>query len=419
VLLAHPGTQVVSASSQPNEARLLNLRDVSNPVTLVYERHLPPTALAAGKGGDHFESFRFRHGGVDYLASATAFRVDEGLTWIVGALAPEDDFLGGVRRGQRIALGVAGGAVLGALGLAVLLSRRVSSPVVNLIGFMRRVSEGDLESKAALRGPHEFRQLSANLNRMIDDLRDRMKLRHSLHLAMEVQQRLLPSAPPKVPGLDLAGHSTYCDETGGDYYDFLVIDQTHPTSVVIALGDVMGHGIAAALVMAGARAVLRDRATTTGSLAHVLDRINKLLNEDMQGTKFMTLHLSIIDAAARTFRWASAGHDPAIIFDPAEGKFHEIDESGFPLGVNDDGMYSEHTFVLKPGQIITIGTDGIWEMADDRDEQFGKERLREIIRASANQSAGEISKIITDALSRFRGHREALDDVTFVVAKVI
>ena len=82
-------------------------------------------------------------------------------------------------------------------------------------------------------------------------------------------------------------------------------------------------------------------------------------------------------------------------------------------------MYSEHTFPLKPGQIITIGTDGIWEMVDDLDEQFGKGRLREIIRDSFNLSADEISKTITDSLTRFRGRRDALDDVTFVVAKVI
>src|SRR6185436_5810503 len=100
------------------------------------------------------------------------------------------------------------------------LARRVSGPVQQLIGFMRRVGAGDLEARADFGGSREFRQLSDALNRMIADLRDRLRLRHSLGVAMEVQQRLLPSRPPQTRGLDVAGHSTYCDETGGDYYDF-------------------------------------------------------------------------------------------------------------------------------------------------------------------------------------------------------
>ena len=97
---------------------------------------------------------------------------------------------------------------------------------------------------------------------MIADLRDRLRLRHSLGVAMQVQQRLLPAAPPHIRGLDVAGHSTYCDETGGDYYDFLVRDRAAPHTVLVALGDVMGHGVAAALVMASVRAVLAGEAET-------------------------------------------------------------------------------------------------------------------------------------------------------------
>src|SRR5205085_6737699 len=135
-------------------------------------------------------------------------------------------------------------------------------------------------------GSREFRQLSTALNQMIEDLRDRLRLRHSLDVAMQVQQRLLPSQPPRVRGLDVAGHSTYCDETGGDYYDFLILDEAAPDSVLLALGDVMGHGVAAALVMAGARAVLRDRADPKGGLAELMGRLNRLLAADHEGTRF-------------------------------------------------------------------------------------------------------------------------------------
>jgi sigma-B regulation protein RsbU (phosphoserine phosphatase) len=255
---------------------------------------------------------------------------------------------------------------------------------------------------------------------MIADLRDRTRLRHSLNLAMEVQQRLLPARPPSVRGLDVAGHSTYCDETGGDYYDFLVIDQ--PTCdadrLLIALGDVMGHGIAAALVMAGARAVLRDRAGNAGTLADLMSRLNALLAADLGGTRFMTMHLAVVDAAAGTYRFASAGHDPAIIYDPATGEFTEIDAGDLPLGVMDDTQYEEHSFgPLRPGHVILVGTDGIWEMPSDGGEMFGKDRLRDAIRGSAGGSAADVVRAVLDAVGKFRGDCQPVDDVTFVVVK--
>jgi sigma-B regulation protein RsbU (phosphoserine phosphatase) len=236
---------------------------------------------------------------------------------------------------------------------------------------------------------------------------------------MEVQQRLLPQHPPHVRGLDVAGHSTYCDETGGDYYDFLIVDEAAPDSVLVALGDVMGHGVAAALVMAGARAVLRDRASTAGSLSELLGRLNRLLAADLGGSRFMTMHLSVVDARAGTFRWASAGHDPAILYDPASGKFEESAEASLPLGILEDTEYAEHRYgPLRPGQVITVGTDGVWEMPNAAGEQFGKQRLREAIRAAASGTAAEIVRAILDRLTAFRGDSRPVDDVTFVVIKV-
>jgi sigma-B regulation protein RsbU (phosphoserine phosphatase) len=366
-----------------------------------------------------FQRFGFSHDGAEYLASTTAFHVGDDLVWVIGAVAPKADFLADVWVSQRIALIAAATALLIAVLLAGLMARSVSTPVLKLIGFMSRVGGGDLEAKAEFGGSGEFRQLAAALNRMIGDLRDRLRLRHSLGVAMEVQQRLLPSAPPRVRGLDVAGHSTYCDETGGDYYDFLILDQAAPDAVLVVLGDVMGHGVAAALVMAGVRAVLRDRATAAGGLADLIGRLNRLISADHQGDRFMTLHLSVIDARTRTMRWVSAGHDPAILYDPATGQFEEVGDGDLPLGVTDDTEYVEHTHgPLNPGQVILIGTDGVWELPDAKGEQFGKNRLRDAIRESASLSAEEISKTLRDRLAAFRGDTRAVDDVTFVVVKI-
>jgi sigma-B regulation protein RsbU (phosphoserine phosphatase) len=282
------------------------------------------------------------------------------------------------------------------------------------------VGGGDLEAKAEFGGSREFRRLADALNRMIADLRDRLRLRHSLGVAMEVQQRLLPATAPKVRGLDVAGHSTYCDETGGDYYDFLVLDKAAPDQVLVALGDVMGHGVAAALVMAGVRAVLRDRAVAAGDLAELLGRLNNSIAADHGGDRFMTMHLSVIDSRTGTMRWASAGHDPVIVYDPAANRFTEVGEGDLPLGVMEDTQYSERLSpAFRPGQILFIGTDGVWEMPDAQGQQFGKDRLREVIRECAARSADEIARSVRERLTAFRGEVKSVDDVTFVVVKVL
>jgi len=418
VLLAHPDLRGVSGTGA--DAKLLTLADAADPLVDAYRANLKPEHLRADDGSQ-FHRYSFRYDGTPYLGSATTFRVGEDLVWVVGVVAPESDFVGDVWKTQRFALLAAAAAVLAAVVLAIGMASTVSKPVQSLIGFMQRVGGGDLEAKAAFGGGREFRALAHELNRMIADLRDRLRMRHSLSVAMQVQQRLLPAKAPVIRGLDVAGHSTYCDETGGDYYDFLVLDQAAPDAVFVAVGDVMGHGVAAALVMAGVRAVLHDRASGAGDLAELMNRLNRLIAMDHGGDRFMTMHLSVIDSRTKMMRWVSAGHDPAIIFDTASGKFEEVSTGPgeFPLGIMDDMAYSEHSYgPLSPGQVIVIGTDGVWEMPDAKGDQFGKERLRDLIRESSNRTAAEIAGELRDRLAGFRGDARAVDDVTFVIVKV-
>ena len=298
VLLAHPGQQVVTSSTAAGDGRLLTLGDAGDPLVDAYRANLRTIHLAANDEAT-FHRFEFPYDGVEQLGSVTTFRVGDDLLWAVGVIAPKSDFVGDVWRTQAIAVAAAAAAVLAAVGLAFALASAVSRPVASLIGFMQRVGGGDLEGRAEFGGSGEFRKLADALNRMIADLRDRLRLRHSLGVAMEVQQRLLPAGAPKVNGLDVAGHSTYCDETGGDYYDFLVLDKASPDAVLITLGDVMGHGVAAALVMAGVRAVLRDRVPPSGDLSELMSRLNKLICADHGGKRFMTMLLSLIDRRRR------------------------------------------------------------------------------------------------------------------------
>jgi serine phosphatase RsbU (regulator of sigma subunit) len=417
-LLAHPTQRVVSPEHQGAAGKLLTLADTGDPLVDAFRGRVSANALRAD-ASESFQRFQFTHEGALYLASTTAFRVGEDQVWVIGAVAPASDFLGDVWRSQTIALAAAAAALVLAVLLAALMARSVSTPVLKLIDFMNRVGGGDLEAKAEFGGSTEFQRLADALNRMIADLRDRLRLRHSLNVAMAVQQRLLPATAPWVRGLDVAGHSTYCDETGGDYYDFLVLDRAAPDAVLVALGDVMGHGVAAALVMASVRAVLRDRVAATGSLAELMSRLNKFIAADHEGQRFMTMHLSIIDSKSRTMRWGSAGHDPAILYDPADDSFKQVGQGDLPLGILDDTEYHEETYgPLIPGQVIVVGTDGVWEMPNVKGEQFGKERLREVIREFAGKSAAEISTAIRERLVAFRGPAKQEDDVTFVVIKV-
>jgi serine phosphatase RsbU (regulator of sigma subunit) len=426
-LLAHPNQQDLQGKGVKGKGALLTLADTGDPLVDAFRQHLDRKYLSSGasvsvssSATDGFHFFEFNHDGVGYLASTTVFPIGDGQSWIVGAVAPESDFLAAAWRTRWNSLIVAAAALGVALLLAAMLARRISGPVQALIVFMQRVGGGDLEARADFHGSREFRQLSDALNRMIADLRDRLRLRHSLDVAMDVQQQLLPKRPPTIRGFDVAGHSTYCDETGGDYYDFLVVDQPTADHLLIALGDVMGHGVAAALVMAGTRAVLRDRADATGCLADLMGRLNRMIAADLEGSRFMTMHLGVMDVRQKTYRWVSAGHDPAMIYDPVNDSFEEPDASSMPLGIMDDTVYEEHVCgPLQTGQIFVLGTDGVWEMPNSDGELFGKPRLRQAIQAAREGTSEQIAQTIRDALAKFRGDAKPVDDVTFVVVKAV
>lgn len=417
LLLAHPNKRLISRIGQRGIGELPKLSDVQDPLVESFQRELANVPL---REANEFHAFQFTRDRKDYIASATTFRMGDDLTWVVGALAPASDFLGGVRRSERIALIVSGAAVLLALVLAAMLARRVSGPVLDLIGFMGRVGKGELDARADFGGSREFRQLSNALNHMIDDLRDHIRLRDSIQIAKDVQQRLLPMRVPNIEGLDIAGHNTYCDETGGDYYDFLLPEGIGPGKVMLAVGDVVGHGVAAALVMAGVRAVVRDRVSHCGNFPELMSRLNGLLFGDLGGFGFMTMHISIVDAIAGTFCWASAGHDPALIYDPVCNCFAELKFGDIPLGVLDDAQYEQYIHEgLRPGQVIVIGTDGVWEARNEAGEVFGKERLREVIRNAASGSAAQVSAAILEKLTAFRWKARPSDDITFIVVKLL
>ena len=346
------------------------------------------------------------------------YRNRRNLDWLIVTLVPDADFLADIERSRATSTMIGLAAFVLMLALSVFTVMKLMRSFLALVAHVRRVGEGELDERIYLTDSLEMTQLSSAINDMVDDLQDHVRLRHSLALAMDVQQNLLPSGSPSIEGLDVAGHSTYCDETGGDYYDFLEVIGLSKSAVAVALGDVMGHGVAAAMLMATARGILRSRCRQPGTLAELLTHMNDLLVDDTGGERFMTMLLMTIDVESGHMTWASAGHDPPIIYDTTSGEFVEREGGGLPLGVSEDETYEEHASAdVRPGQIYLASTDGLWEAANSEGEIFGKDRLRDAIRRSADLPAEDMAKAIRDELARFRGDASQDDDITFVIVK--
>ena len=249
---------------------------------------------------------------------------------------------------------------------------------------------------------------------------DMTEQKKALALAAEVQKSLLPQSEPQIPGLDVAGKNVSCEEIGGDYFDFLSQKDYPNAPFSIVVGDITGHGVDAALLMTTARAFLRMRASQAGNISEIITEMNRHLALDVLDTgRFMTLLYLTIDPQNKYLQWVRAGHDPAVIYDPKKNNFEELAGTGIALGVDEGFRYEENSKTgIADGQIIAIGTDGIWESYNRKGEMFGKERFRNIIRENAQASAGDILNAVYEELNQFAKGLKSEDDVTLVVAKV-
>lgn len=304
--------------------------------------------------------------------------------------------------------------------IALGASRQVTLPIQQLVDATGRIAVGDLDTQTRIVGNDEFAQLGSAVNAMLPRLRDHMRLKQGLAVAMEVQQKLLPTRTPPIVGLDVAGRSIYCDETGGDYFDFVDLSHAQPHRLGIAVGDVTGHGVGAALLMATARAHLRSVSAMPHDIGAMLQHVNRQLAHDVTPDRFMTLSYLLIDAEATTVVWSNAGHDPAFVFSDATTAPRELAGGGIPLGIDPDWDYEqEGPLALRPNDIIVLGTDGIWESRNDAGEMFGKQRLHAAVQGAWGQSAEQICDAISQAVATFRDGHPQDDDVTLVVVRVI
>ena len=302
-----------------------------------------------------------------------------------------------------------------AVTLSHLFSRSILNPLDRIKDAISEVEKGNLSVSVAVTGNDELGELAEKFNRMIEGLRERYKMRKSMALAKEVQHNLLPESAPRLNGIDVAAKIVYCEETGGDYYDFFPIGKNR---MAVVVGDVSDHGIPSALLMATARAFIRQRAAMGGCLADIVTDINRQICRDMGSSgRFITLFFCIVDPENKSVEWVNAGHEPALVLNPADKNFTELTGGGLPLGVLAENRYREYCRMLLPGEIIVIGTDGIRECRNADGEMFGKENLKEVIRIAGSRSAREIIDTIFSNIDSFRRPLNPEDDITLVVLK--
>jgi len=305
--------------------------------------------------------------------------------------------------------------------LNFLAGRSILLPVKEMKRVVDKVYSGDFHQKVRVVSNDELGDLGDGINEMTAGLIERDQMRQSLYLAKEVQQALLPRSNPEINGLDIASASVYCDETGGDYFDFFIPEQPDTGRISIVVGDVSGHGISSALLMTTARAFLRQRSALPGRIAAVVSDVNRLLTNDVADSgSFMTLFFLSIDRLNRKLSWVRAGNDPAVLYDPRTGVVEELRGSGMAMGIDGDHDYEQSTREdLAPGQIILMATDGIWEAQNSKGEMFGKETIYRIIRQYSDADANGLLTACLYALDKFRDGVKPEDDVTLVVIKVI
>jgi sigma-B regulation protein RsbU (phosphoserine phosphatase) len=354
-------------------------------------------------------------------ASITPFNPYAGARWRVITVLPESAFLAHAHAMQRRSILFAIGAIVGAVAVGIVFSRRLSRPLRALIDHVAKIGGGDFRARLELQGARELAQLANETNRMAAGLRQRMELEKSIELATHVQQSLLPQATPRICGMEISSRTRYCDSTGGDYLDFIDVANLSDDRAFIAVGDVSGHGLGTALLMASARAAVRTSAALGNeTLGQLMARVNDVLARDARHGLFMTLLLLILDPVQRKAQWSSAGHDPAIVFDPQTDSFQELEGGDIILGVIESVTYENFTFEgLPPNGVLFIGTDGLWEAHKPDGEMFGKDRVRDIIRANSSRSANEIAAALDESLNKFLESRHPHDDVTFVVVKFV
>jgi len=289
------------------------------------------------------------------------------------------------------------------------------------VGLLRqgteRLERGDFAYRIPARGQDELADLARSFNDMAQGLEDgqrhalaRERLESELELARRIQQRLLPTHPPELPGCRLAGISLPARQVGGDYYDFIRLPDG---KILFVMADVSGKGVPAALLMSSVRAALHSMPTGSERPAEIVARLNGFVHASTSTSEFVTAFIGFLDGTSGKLSFVNAGHDPPFVIKP-DGTLERLEEGGILLGAFAGAEYKDSTAALQPGDTLFLYTDGLSEALDPAGEMFGLARIEERLRAVAGQSPQQVLSAALQAVEEFARGAEASDDITLL-----
>jgi len=249
--------------------------------------------------------------------------------------------------------------------------------------------------------------------RLYEEEKALVGMKEQVKLAAQIQQDLLPKAPPTLPGYDIAACSIAAQMVGGDYYDFIHIQGSR---WAICLGDVSGKGLPASLLMASLQAMLRGQTALDTPVGATIVRSNRLLYESTDPEKFATLFMGVLDAERHTLSFCNAGHEHPMVFKAGLAPVR-LTTGGMALGVLDDFPYQEGFATLDPGDTLVIYSDGIPDAVNEFESPFGEERLMQAVEANAGATAGALMQKIIEAVHMHEQGADRIDDLTIIVLK--
>ncbi len=249
-------------------------------------------------------------------------------------------------------------------------------------------------------------------------LKSQVRYENELSIAAEIQRKLLPKEPPNDTDLDIAFLNSMAREIGGDYYDFLKNDRDQLT---IVIGDSMGKGMPAALLMTTVRAVWRSRSVSGfESPGDIMTAINRIVYPDLKATEsFMTMFCALYEPKTSNFKYCNAGHNPPILHSSDNESCVQLEIGGIPVGMFPDAEYHSDEFIMKKGDIVVMYTDGVIEARDKNDIEFGYDRLCDLVNRNHNKTSEEIANLILSAVTQYTSDSSLSDDITVVVLKKI
>ena len=312
------------------------------------------------------------------------------------------------------AIGLTALAVAG----AVFFAQRLTRPIGALARGMSRVALGDLRVRLKRQSRDEIGALIQGFNQMVDDLQEnvleRQRMSYELEVARRIQQGLMPQSEPRVEGLDVAGICLTYAEVGGDYYDYLPLNDGR---LAIAIGDVFGHGVSSGLLAVAVQGCLRNQVSIDPDADKVLSAVDRVVRSS--GEQLMTLCYAVFEPQNGLVAIASAGHWSPYHYVAQTGAVEEVYESTAiapALGTFPVKVYP-YQISLEQGDILAFYSDGILEASNSDNEMYGEERFREAIRHHAEGSAQQIRDAILDEVNQFRGEAPQDDDIALVIVK--